>query len=245
MHPFTPEPRSATPEELARWIAEDGGRFFVKPQGGRYGNGIYSVQLRDGALVRRRGTEARPFRHDEWTADTIVERWVEQGEFERGLYAGSTNTIRALTMWTPGDPRPFVARAVQRAGTDDTAPTDNFAGGGVSALIDLESGRLGVGRIHPVKGKRSVRVCTHHPDSGAPIEGAVVPHWGRVRDTVLRAAATLPTNPYVGWDVLVDSSGTPVIIEGNGNTGFGALQVHGGLLTNPAARRFYEKCGAL
>jgi hypothetical protein len=245
MHPFGSAPQWADAGELERWLLQDGGRFFAKPQGGAYGRGIFLIEVKDGVLMRRRGTESQPLERSDWTSPLIVERWVEQGAFWRDLFPESTNTIRALTLWTPGDPKPFIARAVQRAGTADTIPTDNFSGGGVSSLIDLDTGRLGVGRIHPVKGKRPQRAYTHHPDSGAVIEGSVVPHWDRVRDTVLRAAACLPTNPYVGWDVLVDESGTPVIIEGNGNTNFSALQVHGGLLTDPAVRRFYQKFNVL
>jgi hypothetical protein len=109
----------------------------------------------------------------------------------------------------------------------------------------VPTGRMGIGRMHPLKGKRAETRFTHHPDTGVPIEGAVVPHWDRVCDTVLRAAKTLAVHRYVGWDVVVDTTGTPMIIEGNGNTDVNLLQVHGGLLTDPAVRRFYEKCGVV
>jgi hypothetical protein len=143
-------------------------------------------------------------------------------------------------MWTPGEPAPFIARAVQRMGTPETVPTDNWSAGGISAPIDLESGVLGEGRRNPLKSGQSMgdRV-SEHPDTGAQIEGAVLPYWAEVQDTVLRAAASLPFNRMAGWDVLVDSDGVPVIIEANGDSDINLLQVHGGLLTDQRIRRFY------
>jgi hypothetical protein len=151
--------------------------------------------------------------------------------------------MRLLTMWTPGDPAPFIAAAGQRIGTSDTAPTDNFSGGGIGAPIDLETGRLGEARRRTASG-RPVHL-THHPESGARIAGALLPHWDQIRETVLRAASAMGLARYVGWDVLVDASGTPVIIEGNSNTGVHVLQLDGGLLRNPSVRKFYETCGVI
>jgi hypothetical protein len=48
-----------------------------------------------------------------------------------------------------------------------------------------------------------------------------------------------------GWDVLVRADGTPVLLEANGNSDVNLLQVHGGLLADPAVRRFYERVGAV
>jgi hypothetical protein len=73
----------------------------------------------------------------------------------------------------------------------------------------------------------------------------VLPGWDRIRETVLRAAATMPCNRMAGWDVLVDADGVPVIIEGNGNSDVNLLQVHGGLLADPRVRRFYAAFGAV
>jgi hypothetical protein len=148
-------------------------------------------------------------------------------------------------MWTPGEAAPFVAAAVQRIGTADTAPTDNWSGGGICAPVDLATGRLGAGRMHPRKGRNAQPSYAHHPDTGAAIEGAILPHWDAVQDTVLRACTAAPLIRYAGWDVLVDRDGVPVIIEANHNTDVNLLQVHGGLLRRADVRRFYEQCGVL
>jgi len=244
LFPLDDRARHVSTAELERWLLQDGGRYIVKPQDGTRGADVFLVAAEGGRLLRRRGAEARPFRAAASNGVTIVERVIEQGAFWRDLCPHSTNTIRAVTMWTPGDSEPFLGVAVQRMGRADTAPTDNWSGGGICARIDLSSGRLGVGRMHPRKGKLAQTVYTHHPETGAPIEGAVLPHWDRIRETVRKAAASSVVHRYVGWDVAVDRDGVPVIIEGNNNTDLDLLQVHGGLLADPRVRRFYENYGA-
>jgi Sugar-transfer associated ATP-grasp len=246
MHPFSEERRYVSPAELEEWLIDDGSRFVVKPEHGWCGRNIFLLEARDGTLMRRRGALAVPFRLSEIDPNfSFIERWIEQGAFWRELFAQSANTIRVQTMWTPGDEAPFIARAVQRMGTTDTVPTDNWAGGGICAPIDLASGRVGLGRMHPIKGTRSQHSFTRHPDSGAQIEGAVLPHWDEVKETALQAASSLPVNRYVGWDIYVDATGMPIIGEANGFPAVDLLQVHGGLLADPAIRRFYEKTGTI
>jgi hypothetical protein len=243
--PLSREPRYVAAAALEEWLRRDGGSFVAKPQDGSRGVDIFLLEPVDGQIVRRRGLEATPFQASALKGVTLIERRIAQGEFWRALCPHSTNTVRALTMWTPGDPAPFIGCAVQRIGTAATAPTDNWSGGGINAPIDLATGRLGVGRMHPLKGSGARAEYTHHPDTGAQISGATLPHWDRVCDTVLRAAHSLPVNRYVGWDVVVDDTGTPVIIEANKNSDVNLLQVHGGLLASPRVRRFYEAAGAL
>jgi len=221
----------------------DGGPFIVKPQDSGYGYGVALVETREGQLVRRRGQTSRPYAARPARTTTLIERVVPQHAFWSELYPQAANTMRLLTLWTPGEPAPFIAAAGQRIGASDTAPTDNFHGGGMAAPIDLETGTLG----YAVRRKPSGRPerLIHHPESGARIEGVRLPHWDVVRETVLAAASVLGIARYVGWDVLVDAAGTPVIIEGNSNTGVRVLQLNGGLMKNPATRRFYEACGVL
>lgn len=245
MMPVSPDARHVSAAAFERWVIDDGGEFICKPLDGARGENVFLLRSRDGALERQRGTAFSPFDIRSLSRPTLVERVVQQGEFWASIAPSTFNTMRVLTLWTPGDDEPFIAIAVQRFGTNDTAPTDNWSGGGICARIDLESGRLGIGRMNPVKSKRPQTVYTHHPDSGVAIEGAVIPHWERVKDEVLRAARGLLANRYVGWDVIVDREGTPVIIEGNKNTDVNLLQVEGGLLANPAVRRFYERTGVL
>jgi len=254
LQPFSETPRSAGPEELAALLTSTDAEYIVKPEDSGGGRDIFLLESRGGELVRRRGQTATPFepiafveslRADRLPRASLIERRVHQAHFWSDLFADSANTIRLLTLWTPGEIEPFVAHAVQRMGTRDTAPTDNWSGGGISAPVTLEEGTLGLGRMHPLKGTRPQERFTHHPDSGARIEGARLPGWDTITATVLRVARTLPFNPATGWDVLIDHDGAPMVLEANANSDIDLHQVHGGLLTDPRVRRFYERLGVL
>jgi len=250
-NPFSGDARQIQPQKLEEQLASDGRNYIVKPEDGACGKGLFLLETREGELVRRHGRQTAaldlPALLRETGSDqprprmTFIEEQLEQASFWKTLFPETANTIRVLTMWMPGEPAPFVARAVQRIGTPDTVPTDNWSGGGISAPIDLESGTLGEGRVNPFKaGRATAERVSQHPATGAQIAGAVLPHWDEVRDTVLRVAASLPFNRVAGWDVLVASDGVPVIIEANGDSDIDLLQVHGGLLADPRIRRFYE-----
>jgi len=263
LDPFTPTARTVRLEGLLERLRGDGApaRYVVKPEASLRGEGLFLLEYRDGQFIRRRGREMAPFDPAGFEAEMravqaphrpthswLIERWVEQGDFWRTLHSETANTIRILTLWHPDDPAPFVARAVQRIGTAETIPADHWSSGGVCAPIDSVTGKLGVGRLYPTTERRAngSELCVErHPDTGAQITGETLPSWDRIVAVVLRAAAALPFNRMAGWDVLVDRDGAPVIIEANGNSGVSLLQIHGGLLSDPRVRRFYESYGVI
>ncbi len=240
LHAFTPRAESITSEELAEWLVQDGGEFVLKPELGYRGRSVWLVSVRGGELVGRRGREERPFRFSEWRSGlTLVERRAEQAEFWAGLYPHTLNTIRVLTLWSSSAKHPVVARAAQRIGMSESIPCDNFNQGGIAASIDLATGRLGKGR----RLREPRRFLTHHPESGATIEGATLPAWDEVKRSALRAASSAPMNSYLGWDLFVDRTGTPVVQEANCISGVHVLQLDSGLLADPMIRRYFAEHG--
>ncbi len=224
---------------------EEGAKFIVKPENGTRGEGIFLLSSENGRLMRQRGKARISFTIEDLPKIALIERMVRQGAFWNALFPDSANSMRVLTGFTADEPEPVILRAVQRIGTTDTVPTDNWSGGGICSLIDLPTGRLGPGLTHPSKSRQGGRAFAVHPDSGAQIEAATVPYWDASCRTARRAAACSPLHRYVGWDILVDEHGTPIILEGNGNTDVNLLQVHGGMLADPNIRRFYRHAGVL
>jgi hypothetical protein len=242
LHPFSEQSEPVEAPRLVRWLLDDGGSFIIKPEDGGRGAATYLIEQTGGELVCRRGAERKPFRPEDFTSRlTLIERRVEQAEAWRALFPDTLNSIRALTLWPRRAEGPFLARAIQRIGVVQSVPCDNFAAGGVAAEIDLATGRLGPGCQ-----KRSADApLMRHPDTGAPIEGVVLPRWREIEATVLRAARSLPINTYVGWDVFVDASGEIIIGEASGSTDVDIYQVHRGLLTDARVRGFFEEAGIL
>jgi hypothetical protein len=240
LHPFSGREEPVEWDRLVRWLLDDGGRFIVKPENGGRGADTYLLENQGGELISSRGERRRPFRLADLAGRlTLIERWMQQAEAWSRLFPHTLNTIRALTLWPRNEPEPFLARAIQRIGTSANIPCDNFAGGGIAVEVDLATGRLGRGR----RKSAGAPVVSHHPDTGAAIEGVMLPHWREIVGTVLRAARSMPMNCYVGWDVFVDASGQVIIGEASGSTDVDIYQVHRGLLADPRVRAFFEDAG--
>ena len=98
---------------------------------------------------------------------------MKQHQYSDNIYDKTVNTIRLITLRDIHTHQFKVFFAVQRIGTAATIPVDNGSRGGLVAKIDLETGVLSEARC--LHNKNVYKV---HPDSGAPIEGAVIPNWG-------------------------------------------------------------------
>ncbi|HTN98325.1 MAG TPA: sugar-transfer associated ATP-grasp domain-containing protein, partial [Nordella sp.] len=64
---------------------------------------------------------------------------------------------------------------------------------------------------------------THHPDTGAAIEGRVLHFWPETIALACRAHAAFAPRVFIGWDIAITSNG-PVLIEGNGAPGIDLIQ---------------------
>ncbi|MDZ4371444.1 MAG: sugar-transfer associated ATP-grasp domain-containing protein [Phenylobacterium sp.] len=122
-------------------------------------------------------------------------------------------TIRVVTILDEAG-APEVVSATLRFASRAEAVVDNMKGGGLIAAVDLETGRLGPGR----RGYGGDSV-THHPVTGASIEGRLVPDWPAIQALARRAHKTgFAEYALIGWDIAATPAG-PVLIEGNAKPG--------------------------
>ncbi|WP_306058407.1 sugar-transfer associated ATP-grasp domain-containing protein [Natronococcus wangiae] len=219
----------------------DGDRLVLKWFSGGGGNNVHFLEREDGTYLYD-GTPTNDAGLARTLADLedyLVCEFVEQDEYADELYPDTVNTIRVLTMYDERAQEAFVPIAVQRIGTSDSAPVDNFSKGGLSAEVDRETGALSAGAHY--YHRDSVTWHETHPETGARIEGTTVPGWEEIRDKLLEIANALSHMPYVGWDIVVTGEGEFKIIEGNSQTGVAAMQVHRPLLADERTRRFYRR----
>lgn len=224
--------------DLEDYLQKDGGLVF-KPVAGGGGAGVIVVQNRSGKLLMN---------ETETTLDAVRQvirglnnymmvEYVKQAIYSSGIFHKTTNTIRVLTMWDLKINRPFVAAAVHRFGTEKTS-VDNWTQGGLSAKVELETGKLGAGVTYPSSGE----LVWHdfHPATGSRIKGVQIPYWPSAKEKIIALAGAFPHIPYIGWDIVMQE-GDFKIIEGNNYTDVNLLQVHGPLLRDRRVRRFYKE----
>ena len=243
---FIPQPGEDRVEDFNSMISlcERKGALVIKPVTGGGGRGVYTMRVDSGIIYlnNRQVTESETRQIVRSVSHAIVTEFVEQAGYARMLHPGSTNTLRILTLFDWETSRPFIARAVQRIGNKKSAPQDNFTRGGLSAMVDPETGCLGKAASHPVT--RELTWHEVHPDTGTQITGTCIPGWKDIEATLLEAASRIRFIPCIGWDIVVTGDGVKAI-EGNHHPDPDVLQCHGPLLTDPRIRMFYRKYGII
>jgi hypothetical protein len=188
--------------------------LFQKPACCSTGVGTALWRLDDGKYT---GKSGRLTRAELWhlltqmsaTRAIILQPRIYNHEALVAISGRALSTVRIVTIRdVDGDLR-IVLASLRMAIGDQVA--DNFALGGISSPISLETGMLG-----PAKRKCSVReeFITHHPDTNAPVEGAVLPFWAEAKKLAFEAHKVFASLPSVGWDVGITNDG-PVVVEGN------------------------------
>ncbi len=240
----------ATPSGGWPWLrallAESARGVVLKPIVGAEGAGIAFLEKQEPAY-RLNGCNAT---EDEVVAviarldDYLITDFVVQHDYAARLYPPTTNTVRLLTLWDYEAGGPFLAAAVHRIGTARSYPVDNFkmGAGGMSARIDLATGTLSRGAYRSDAGV--VERHERHPETGMPIEGICIPHWGEAKEQILGFAGQLPFLPFIGWDLVITADGYQ-IIETNAGSGFYLIQVHHPLLAEAPVRRFFAAHGLM
>ena len=166
----------------------------------------------------------------------IVQEKITQGKFESSIFDKSINTVRIISIRkTGGNGEHEIFAAVQRIGTNTSAPVDNFSQGGGSAIINLETGELG-----SLKSITLGQKCyDNHPDTGAKIKGLVIPGWADLKRKIIDLTAKLPFFDFIAWDIVIQDDGFAVI-EINMKSTLDLFQTHGGLRNSKLGQKYAE-----
>jgi hypothetical protein len=136
------------------------------------------------------------------------------------LTAGALPTIRVLTCLNE-EREPEVMAAMLRTSFGKNVTVDNLHAGGIGALVDLASGALS--RASNLGSDARLGWFSAHPDTGAAIEGRIVPCWQETKALAVAAHRQFNDRVVVGWDIAILGDG-PIFIEGNGNPDLDILQ---------------------
>lgn len=166
----------------------------------------------------------------------IITEYIKQGEYANELHPTTVNTIRIMTAVDIDTNKPFIVGAIHRIGSKDSGVVDNFAQGGLSASIDLDTGIVGCAA--KLIGKTLIQY-ERHPDTDALIKGVKIPRWNDVKNKLLQIMNEIPYIKYVGWDIALTDTNI-VAIEGNSHPDPIVLQMHGSILKDSRVRKFYK-----
>ena len=136
------------------------------------------------------------------------------------LTTGALPTVRVVSCLDEAG-APEVIGAVFRMAVGDNVTVDNLHAGGIAAAVALDSGRLS--RATNLGTDARLGWLSTHPDTGAKIEGRVLPLWSKVKQLAVAAHRAFGDRVVIGWDIAILDDG-PILIEGNGNPDMDILQ---------------------
>ena len=200
--------------------------LFIRPVRGRGGAGaeawlhVTADQYRslfDGELLRAADLLKRIKDRDR---DVVVGARLVNHDAIRDLSNGALTTVRIITLLNEKGAYE-ATHAGLRMAIGANRIVDNSHAGGLIAAVDMQSGRLGPAT--DIGFRPDIAWRTHHPDTGAAIEGRVLPLWSETVALACRAHGAFAPHLIVGWDIAITSKG-PILIEGNGAPGIDLLQ---------------------
>jgi len=159
---------------------------------------------------------------------------IKQSAFLDSIYDKTTNTMRMVTFRNPETNEFDLYYAVLRIGTKETIPVDNGSRGGLTANIDIETGRLSSAKCI----QKAVEY-EMHPDSNNQIKDKFIPNWDKVKEEILYVSNKFSYLYFIAWDVLLTDNGI-YIIEANTSSGVNILQLNGGQRQKELGK-FYKK----
>lgn len=243
--------RLETVEATRRFLCDnEGAELFFKPADGSLGEGAMAVGRSKSDVAKWEQIPARtPLTVEEILRHLVVDGVLGRFLIQRRLKPHETlakivpevcPTVRVMTLTS--------AKGVELLGAalrigSGRSPTDNVAGGGLIAPIDVKTGTLQPA-VCLDTGKPEVVTC--HPFTHAPLYGIDIPQWNEVISLVRESAMRFNFLPCIGWDIGLPDEG-PLVIEINTRPRCISVQtaVEHGLLNGPLGRELAKTAGRL
>jgi len=174
--------------------------FIVKPNSLSCGKGVRKINSKNQDLKKL---------YDELyqTEAYLIEEVAAQHKEMNKLHPDSVNTVRIVTIVSDYG-IPSVVSAVVRIGTNHNV-IDNFNNGGITAMIDLETGKICSNAINTKR-----QIFEKHPTTNVKLKGFQIPLFEDVKKMVEEASLVVKDVRLIGWDVCIGEE-KPCLIEAN------------------------------
>lgn len=190
-------------EAEARERCRDRGRVIVKPSiGSGGGRGIRFFDT-DGL-----SPEAAEDIFRQFGRDFIIQEKLTQHPVLDRINPSSLNTLRIITFLHDGQIR-ILGSTLRMGGAG--SEMDNISQGGYQCAVGPDGRLTGPGMT---RGGGKWEYAAAHP-CGLAFEDITVPSFAAVLDTVRAHAIRMAHFRIIGWDIAIDATGTPVLIEFN------------------------------
>lgn len=178
----------------------------------------------------------------------LVGTWLKKGKEEyiiteylqphpelRKYYPDAPPSLRLIVIREKGQAARIFYGGVSFV-TSRTGVLTNQEVGWVACTVDLASGALTRGKTEQ---NGRIVPCTHHPDTGVPLEG-VLPHWEMIAGKISEICGYVPQLRYMGFDIIITGQGFK-IIEINSHSYMPYIQLVYPLLKVEPARDFFTR----
>ena len=139
--------------------------------------------------------------------ESIIKQTTQFASFNKS----SVNTIRFMTVLY-SDRKARMAGIWMKFGRAGRCVDNAGSGGNIDACVDIATGEIKY--VTEFNGWRNTKLITHHPDSGALLEGVKIDDWDNIVAQVLHFQECFPYIKAAGWDIAITDEG-PVVIEVN------------------------------
>lgn len=195
-------------EEIFR-LVEEKKVLALKPDEGSHGDGFYKFTCEETSEGYKYQLNYKDASKEQILGilkdinnQYLVTEYIQQCDEFNAINPGAVNTVRMLVYKKDGV-HPEVGNAYIRIGSKKTGAVDNVGAGGMTAHIDVETGRYHGAKIAINNQIQDIFV---HPDTQTPIDG-IVPHWEEVKRDVLAVAYNIKQLEWFGFDLAVTNEG--------------------------------------
>ena len=191
--------------------------LFGKPAEGYQSLGSFSAARYDAQSDAIVQTNGEPLALDSllddivgyYGAGYVFQSRIASDPAVNALIGEALPTARIVTILEADGPAMF--RACWKIPANGNSADNFWRSGNLLARIDAATGE--VTRVISGVGLGRVDV-THHPDTGAMLIGARIPHWDAMKRLALEGARLMRHVPLIGWDIAPAASGA-LIVEMN------------------------------
>lgn len=137
----------------------------------------------------------------------IVQKPIEQSKSLAILNPSSVNTLRILSMIRPNG-KIKICSSIVRMGRNGKK-VDNASSGGITCGINPD------GSLKDVAFSTNGEKYYSHPDTGVKFNKITIPLYSEIIDLVTQTHPHLPNFRLISWDIAIDKSDKPILIELN------------------------------